>query len=776
MPPGRFGIAAVRVLDALDVGVVVQDATSRVVYANAAAQRLLGVELHELLARDSRDPQWRVVRPDGTPFEPDALPVFEALRTGQPVRGVVLGVQRSPGGLVWLAVDAVPAAGIAGELAAVFVTLTDVTRPIAERLELQSQAAALDDELERTRRELDLSEATSQGVLRAMAEGVAVHGTQGEILFANPAAESILGLTLDQMRGRLPVDPTWRLTDSRGERLSPSAIPSEITRLTGRAQRNVVLGVDRATGGRRWLSVNTDPIGDAGPDGYCRVVATFTDITVQRQALAVAEAARDQLQRLTEGLPGAVLEVLVHADGREEVLFASRPLEDLFLVSVSAVVLDIGALWRCVAPGDRDRFAAAWRQAFAERGALEVEVGLVLADGTVRRARFRSGTPTEVERGVLFRVFVVDVTEQRQLERTLREAQRREAMGTLAAGIAHDFNNMLAAILPGLESLRAAVGADLRPDVEDAWQAATAASQLVRQMMLLTRREPGAGGDVVDLAEVADEVARMCRRTFDRRIDLVFERAAPAATVRASRAELQQVILNLCLNGRDALVDVPVPRLEIVVGVEGDEVVLSVADNGIGMSDETKSRLGEPFFTTKNPGHGTGLGVATVLGIVRDAGGAIRWRSRPGAGTRAEVRLPLHRQAGTTSAAAGDRAPPSRARGRVLLVDDEDLVRRALARTLARLGWQTEAVASGVEALRLLRSGAAVDVALIDRSMPGMSGEELLGHLRAGWPDLPVVVCSGFDGGNVPLDARTRLLAKPYAAEQLRAVLEELLG
>ncbi|MCU0624806.1 MAG: PAS domain S-box protein [Gemmatimonadaceae bacterium] len=745
-------------LASLDVGVLVQGPDTHLLYANAAAERLLGLSNDELLRRDSFDARWDVLRPDGSRFEQASLPVFEALRSGQPVRGVVLGVRRDGGSVAWLSVDALPQRGPDDRIAHVVITLTDITRQVAERLDLQTQAAALDDELGRVRREAADSEATSRGVLRAMAEGVALHGGTGEILFANPAAQEILGLSLDR------------------QPLPPAAIPSEVTRRTGRAQRNVVLGVHRATGERAWLSVNTDPIDDMDPAGFCRVVATFTDITVEREALAAEASGRERLLRLTEALPGAVLEVAVDAQGTMRVPFASAALESEFGVAPAAVLADAGALWSAFLPEDQPRIVAAWRDAARTREAVLLEARLRRRDGAIRHVRLRSGPPTLSEVGVLFRALAVDVTERLALEQTLREALRRDAMGLLAAGIAHNFNNMLAAIVPNLEALRERVDAPLRPDVEDAYQAASAAGELVRQLMLLTRREAPSAPEPVDLGELAEEVARLCRRTFDRRIAVQCTVPSTPTPVLGRRAELQQVVLNLCLNARDALAETEGPVLALVVAAGPDGVTLEVADNGCGMSEAVQARLGEPFFTTKPPGRGTGLGVATVKGIVQDVGGQLSWESAPARGSRFFVRFAAHTPSAATVADAPAARPAPASQGRLLLVDDEDLVRRALARILARMGWDVVAVSSGDEALARLRDGLVVRVAMIDRSMPGMSGEELLSHLRRDWPRLPVILCSGYDSGSVGTDDVTRTLGKPFTEGQVRKALEDLLG
>jgi PAS domain S-box-containing protein len=760
------------ILASLDVGIIVQDRASTVLYANAAAQRLLGVSA---VGRDSRDPAWRVVRTDGLPFEAESLPVFEAIRTGQPVRGVVMGIDRPQGDRVWLSVDAHPVRGASDMVDRIIISLTDITPELRQRLEAQDAAEQLDFELEKTRQQRDLSEATYQSVLRAMAEGVALHGLGGEILFANPSAERILGLTLAQMQGRHPMDSTWRLTDSRGEPLPPSAIPSEITRVSGRPQRNAILTVQRGDGTRGWLSVNTDPIGGADASGHCMVVATFTDITSERSALDAVESGRDRLARLTEALPGVVLEILVTPDGVLRIPFASAAVTSLGVQSPDEL-REWSALAECIAERDRERTLAAIRAAAQTTTALDLEIRMVWPSGIEHDTRLRTSAPTTVADGTLFRVILIDVSEQRRLERTLRETQRHEGLGLLAAGIAHNFNNMLAAIIPNLETLRDAVDGPLRAEAVDAHQAALAASELVRQLMLLTRREQGTAPSVVDLGEVADDVVRICRRTFDRRITVSLQAASERALVVGRRAELQQVILNLCLNARDAVEHRPSPQLDVTMLVDARDVRVTVRDNGMGMSEAVQQHLGDPFFTTKPPGLGTGLGIATVIGILRDAGGELQWRSTEGRGAEFTVRLPRATTYAAAETPVADAAPALVVRRPILLVDDEAIVRRSVARTLTRLGFDVTTAEDAREALRVLQARPEIVLVVADQNMPGMSGTELLEAIRSERPQLPFLIISGNAGAIAMQAPPMAVLAKPFAERQLSAEIERLLS
>ncbi len=510
----------VGVIERIDLGVVIQDAATRILFVNREARELLGVDEAQLLESNSLDRRWDVVHPDGTPFDLEQLPVPTAIRERREVRGVLMGVFRQRyEDRVWIMVNALPQLNADGSVREVVCTFSNISHEHAGQRELQALNVALAHaveartvELSRAMEALKQSESSYRAVIRAMAEGVAVHAPDGSIESANPAAEQILGLTLAQLQNRHPVDPAWQLTHADGKPLTPDDIPSEITRKTGIPCRNVLLRVQRANGERAWLSVNTDPIRARIDNEPVGVVATFTDITVERNALL-----------------------------------------------------------------------------------------------------------------------------------SLRDAQRQEAMGVLAGGIAHNFNNMLTVILPSLERLRSEVPVALMSEAEDAYNAALQAADLVKQLLLLARKEPSARVEPVELGELCRDVVLMCRKTFDRRI--AFELVLPDAPVSvfARRSELQQAMLNLCINARDAIVQVVHPRIEVTLSTDGAIASISVNDNGTGMDERTLQRVGEPFFTTKAPGRGTGLGTASVLGIARDLGGALTWTSALGQGSCFVISLPLAR-------------------------------------------------------------------------------------------------------------------------------------
>ena len=374
----------------------------------------------------------------------------------------------------------------------------------------------------------------------------------------------------------------------------------------------------------------------------------------------------------------------------------------------------------------------------------------------------------------------IDVTRSRQLERRMIDAQRAESLGVLAGGLAHDFNNLLVAVIGSAElALRdLPTGASARAPIENIRDAGLRAAELTEQLLAYAGRG-GAGTTRVLPAPLVDELLRIVSPTIPAGVRTTVEVPADLE-LRGDPAQIRQVVLNLIGNARDALggnghIAIAARAIEhsgagqpedVLTAPAGRYVCLAVSDDGPGMDDETRRRVFEPFFTTKAAGHG--LGLAAVLGIVRAHHGGIRLYTSPGAGTRFEILWPggaPHVRAGTE--------PPVGART-VLVVDDEALVRDVVAQMIRDLGYATVTASDGAGALAIVR-GHAVDAVLVDLTMPGMSGADVVSELRRERPGLPVVVCSGYDrDGRGPV-AADAYLPKPFRIEALERTLAKLL-
>lgn len=746
------------VLAGLDVGVVIQDRHACIRYANAKAEALLGVSFGEMVGTEPDNPRWNVISPDGRPLIGEGHPVKRALATNQPVRDVILGVlQPSSGERMWLLVSAIPELDDFGETVQVLVTFTDVS--VAQNA-------------------LRESSSIYQSVLRAMSEGVVVHNTDGSIRFGNAAAERTLGLTIEQLSGRSAIDPRWRLVKLDGTAAGSGDVPSEITQATGEPCQNVLLGVHRGDGQRAWVSVSTDPIREPGSDATLGVVATFTDVTTERNVKIELEASRAQMVRVIDALPGVVFQFFRSDSGQDALPFLGGRVHELLGETVEELRDDPARLLRHIHSSDLQQFLEEIDLAVRAGSTIESEIA-VRRDADRHRWIRVHGIPERQGAGVLYTGVLLDVTDSHELADALQRTKRREAMADLAAGIAHNFNNMLAVILPNVEMAAASSPPEYRALLVDAAGAARSAADLVAQMLTLGRPDDrDTDGSVVDVIPVLTETLRICRSTFDRGIDIVDHVRVASAYVRGQRSQLQQVLLNLCLNARDAVLGQPDARLDVEASIDVDGFLrLELRDNGHGMSPTVKRRLGEPFFTTKHVGRGTGLGVASAFRTIRQAGGTWDVESDEGRGTTFVIRLPLTDKPveGLTTAYV----PPTVLNaGTVLIVDDEDMVRRALVRQVRALGYDAIDAANGANALEVLRErppSDPVSLVLLDLSMPGMSGAQVLNELHDRIPSLPVVVLSGHIADSDMLAHAAAILQKPVGQAELMSAMQQAL-
>jgi PAS domain S-box-containing protein len=389
-------------------------------------------------------------------------------------------------------------------------------------------------------------------------------------------------------------------------------------------------------------------------------------------------------------------------------------------------------------------------------------------------------------------VVVNDVTDQlrmldqqEQLQAQMLLAQKMDAVGRLAGGVAHDFNNLLSVILGAVETLGKALAPydPLQEEVTDIRDAVGRGATLTRQLLIFGRKEVRTPG-LLDVNDVVAGVERLLMRVLGSSVKIELRRDVQRAPVVADAGQLEQVLVNLAINARDAMLRGG--TLTIRTGEEtldpgaaalldvipGPYVTIDVEDTGAGMDDATRTRAFDPFFTTKGPAQGAGLGLATVYGIVRQSGGAVSLRSTPGAGTQVRIHLPRGETSGVADPAATTVAQP---RHVVLLVEDEPRVRSQARRLLKRSGYEVIEASDGAEAKRIFAERKEdVDVVVSDVVMPVVGGVELVATLRAVQPDLPVVFVSGYtaEERDLPLGDRTAFLTKPYTIEALCEAIE----
>jgi len=415
-------------------------------------------------------------------------------------------------------------------------------------------------------------------------------------------------------------------------------------------------------------------------------------------------------------------------------------------------------------------------------------------DGNATAVRL-SGRAISDEFGtVTFELFTEDVTERRALEQQLRQSQKMEAIGRLAGGIAHDFNNLLMVISGYSEFLLEGLGPDqsLRGPAQEISAAAERATSLTRQLLAFSRKQMLAP-KVLDLNDVVTENLRMLTRLIGEDIDLVMIPGPELVPVKVDPGQIEQVILNLAVNARDAMpqggkltietnnvtLDENYARIHAPVR-PGEYVMLAISDTGVGMDSETQSRIFEPFFTTKGP-KGTGLGLSTVYGIVKQSGGYIWVYSEPGKGTSFKIYFPRAVEAEPVPAepaAAVESA--EQPRETILLVEDEGNLRRLTRHFLENQGYAVLEAADGAAAVQIaVAHQGTIHLLLTDVIMPGMNGRELAQRVSEIRPNIKVLYMSGYTenaiGHNGTLDAGVTLLQKPFNLQALKAKVREVL-
>ncbi|MBI9074906.1 MAG: PAS domain S-box protein [Desulfatibacillum sp.] len=477
------------------------------------------------------------------------------------------------------------------------------------------------------------------------------------------------------------------------------------------------------------------------------------------------------------------LKILEFSPGAEEIFGYSR--EEVLGRPVSILHL----------PEDVKKFAQAHQQMKEGKSGFSGEITLVRKSGEKFPALF-STYPLLDENGKMYAALGVslDLKEQQKLEAQLRQAQKMESVGRLAGGVAHDFNNMLSIILGNAEMVMEDMAPDnpFRANLIEIFNAAERSTNLTRQLLAFARKQTIAP-KVLDLNKTLDNVLNMLKRLMGEDIELVWLPQKDLWRVKIDPSQVDQIMANLCINARDAINGVGKVTIEtsnVVLNEEycrdhagyvpGNFVMIAVNDNGSGMDKETQEHLFEPFFTTKEMDKGTGLGLATVYGIIKQNNGFINVYSELGRGTTFTIYLPWHESSLVKKGASAPAMPDARGNETILLVEDEKRILKMAATMLERLGYTVLMAGSPGQAIDIASKHAAeIDLLMTDVIMPDMNGRDLSRQIQALCPGLKVLFMSGYTANVIAhhgvLDQGVEFIHKPFSKQELAVKIREVL-
>ncbi len=539
----------------------------------------------------------------------------------------------------------------------------------------------------------------------------------------------------------------------------------------------------------------------AGDDGKTiRTRSIVRDLSPERQWQMALSVSEYRFQRLFAEAPiGIVLlnDALVIVECNQSFhSLVHRPRETI----VSLPIADL------IAAGERQTTMAQLRQVLAGHDLykpleIHMETGRVVI-AHVFAKRFGAGGKDEAASDQGLMLYFIDATEQKHLETQFAQSQKMQAIGQLAGGVAHDFNNLLTAMIGFCDLLlqRHKPGDQSFSDIMQIKQNGNRAANLVRQLLAFSRQQT-LQPKVLNLVDVLSELTNLLRRLIGAQIKLEMVHGRDLGLVKVDQGQLEQVVINLVVNARDAMPNGGIVTIQtrnlnqkepVIRGQDempaGEYVVIEVSDTGVGIPRETLQRIFEPFFSTKEVGSGTGLGLATVYGIVRQTGGFVSVESRVGHGTTFTVYVPMlndkdrEKEVRAIEEGRDERPGPDLTGvGTVLLVEDEDAVRVFSARALRNKGYNVFEARSGDEALTVLdKEGAKIDLIVTDVVMPQMDGPTLYKHIRERWPDMKVVFVSGYTEDRLREQFTSgetiHFLGKPFTLKQLAGKVKDVLG
>jgi two-component system cell cycle sensor histidine kinase/response regulator CckA len=634
------------------------------------------------------------------------------------------------------------------------------------------------EDLGRSRQALEDKTLMLQSVLDSMSEGLVVADVQGKFVIWNPAADKLLGMSAANMN-------ILEWSHHYGCYLPGTVTPFPSDQLPlaraihGEASTAVIFVRNPELAEGIFIEANASPLKDK--DGILNGgVVAFRDITQSKRSEEKLRKSEERFSKAFRSSPLAIT-ISTETDGR--------------YLDVNEAFLQVLGYKRDDVIGRTATELSFWAQSsqriemlrqLREKGRVTgFRMQYTTCKGEIREADI-SAELIDLDGRSCMLAITHDITETQRLEAQFRQAQKMEAVGRLAGGVAHDFNNMLSVIIGycDLSLGRVALESPVKPYLEQINKASKRAVTLTRQLLAFSRQQV-IFPKILDLNEVVNNVITMLQRLVGEDVAMSFRPAVPIDSINADRGQIEQILMNLVVNARDAMPG----RGEIIIETghaeldedyvarhpgshAGQHVVLAVSDTGCGMDEKVRSQIFEPFFTTKGIGQGTGLGLSTVYGIVKQGGGTIFVYSEPGKGTTFKIYFPVVAEKAEALPPSHDEGKLPRGSETILLVEDDEPLRELTVSMLQEAGYRVIEAKSAEAALNILQSSEpGIDLLLTDVIMPGKSGVELLGLATVIRPNIRSLFVSGYTGDLVALRGgmvkEAAFLEKPFTRSSL---------
>ena len=751
-----------RIIEDGPVAIALVDRRGKIVFANRQAEHLFGLESTNKKALNYNSTDLSIVDVDGTPFLDERLPFRQVMSTDQAVYDVQHAITRPDGVRRILSINGAPLHDEQGQVKRIVFSILDIT------------------ERKRVEEALRKSEETYRALVEGLPDIVMRFDRNCRHLFVSDNVDEVVGIEAAQFIGKTHTELGFpeaqcRFWEESIRRVFDSGIPFE-TEFTVETKPAVTLN---------WRLI---PERDA-QGGVSSVLSVSRDITAQRKA---EQGYKILFREMLDGF--ALHEIVCDAEG-EPVDYRFLAVNPAFerMTGLKAESI-LGRTVLEVLPGTEKH----WIKTYGK-------VALSGEPAFFKNYASKLGKHFEV---TAFRPFAGqfvcifhDITERKQAEAEreklmgqFNQAQKMESVGRLAGGVAHDFNNMLGAILGYTEMAMGRVEPDepLHADLVNILDAAQRSADLTRQLLAFAR-EQAVSPKVIDLNDTIENMLKLLRRLIGEDIDLTWRPGKEVSPVKMDPAQIDQILANLCVNARDAIAGAGTVTIETgntifdedfckdQAGSEpGEYAMLAVSDNGCGMDGMTQTHIFEPFFTTKKKGKGTGLGLASVYGAVKQNHGFINVYSEPGQGTTFKIYLPRYAVKSDREAKMKASKPNGNGFETILLVEDEPVILNMTVTMLELLGYTVLPAATPGEALRLAEEhDSTIDLLITDVIMPEMNGLELAGKLESLRPGLKRLFISGYTANVIAnhgvLDEDKHFLQKPYLSSDLANKVREVL-